>query len=629
FSANLRYLISVSALSLSFILPILTFVYFSSETSQVQTTTQNIPTISKQVPIQETKKQIISENINVPQIISADNAVSSPSSNIHLMPIIVGFWLIGVVIFSIRLMGGIWTVHLYKTRQISAVETHWQEKFDELCQRLQIKQTVKFLQSKKVEIPVVIGWLKPVILVPASAFLQISPKELETILIHELIHIKRCDYLVNFLQSLVEILFFYHPCVWWISAKIKAEREFAVDEFISQMFDTDRFIYAKALASLEEIRSIPTTNLVMAANGGNLMKRIENILDGNRKINSKNVSIWSAVFAITFIVGISAGIYWIKTSDSGKPKNERKVAILINTYRNNHGKVEYEHLLQLQTKYKIPATWIVDGDLIETLKQNGLARDFFRQVKESNSNFILNVPNMDSTIYIDGLESYVPVWKERIRFVNENLAEYSDKIRFYTTSSSQLPQPMEDYLKENQILFMPLRERLSGGQMFYHYYEKNCTRIEYRIEKIFTCRDTDESEKREIREKYLQFNQEIFEFRSNYSKEKFGVEIPQILSLTTNDLTKESADELLHMLQNNGYEFISFEEVTSNEILKKLESSREHKVFYFRIFEISKKYLDRPFANSILSTEVLKKADENLKKSFNVDVTTKDLKPKP
>jgi beta-lactamase regulating signal transducer with metallopeptidase domain len=627
FSANLRYLFSVLALSLSIILPLVTFVYFSNETNQSQLTNQTIQTFSNQVRLQETKKQIVSEKIDVPPMISADKSVSSPSSKINLMPIMVGFWFFGVLFFSIRLLGGIWAVHLYKTREASEVEKIWKEKFDELCENLKIRQKIKFLKSKKVEMPMVIGWLKPVILVPASAFLQISPKELETILIHELIHIKRRDYLVNLLQSLVEILFFYHPCVWWISSKIRAEREFAVDEFISQTFETEKIIYANALATLEEIRTMPSTNLVMAANGGNLMKRIENILTGNRKINSKNVSIWSAVFVVTLILGLMAGLYWIKINDSSKPKSGRKVAVLINAFRNKQGKVEPEHLLQLQTKYKIPSTWIVDGDLIDTLKQNNSARDFFRQAKETNSNFILNIPNMDSTIYIDGLESYIPVWKERIRFVNSNLAEYSDKIRFYTTSSSQLPQPMEDYLKENQISFLPLRERFSGGQMFYHYYEKNCIRIENINEEKHACRDTEESEKREVREKYLQFNREIFEFRSNYSKEKFGVELPQMLNLITNELTKESADELLQMLQNNGYEFVPLEEVTSNDIFKKLENaSREHKDFYFKTFEISNKYLDRPFVNSVVSTEILKKADENLKKSFNVDATTKDLK---
>ncbi|NJM53569.1 MAG: M56 family metallopeptidase [Blastocatellia bacterium] len=421
FSANLRYAISVSALILSLILPVATFVYFSTATSSVQTTRQTVPIVSKSIPAEETKNTIISEPVDVPPPASADNFCFLSLTQYSFLPILVVLWLIGVLLFSIRLIGGIWTVHLYKTRKISAVETHWQEKFDELCESLQIRRKVRFLQSKMVEIPVVIGWLKPVVLVPASAFLQISPKELETILLHELTHIKRRDYLVNFLNSLIEILFFYHPCVWWISAKIRAEREFAVDEFISQTFETERIIYANALANLEEIRSTSTTNLVMAANGGNLMKRIENILNGSREINSKNVSIWSAVFVVTLILGLSVGVYWIKVSE--KTKKGRKIAIVFKDISTEKEEAKpYQNLLELQKKYEIPATWVLTSGLIENLRKNDTANDFFRQAKENRSDFIINVPNINYTIFINGDDEYIDLWKKRVQFVEDNLA---------------------------------------------------------------------------------------------------------------------------------------------------------------------------------------------------------------
>ena len=81
-----------------------------------------------------------------------------------------------------------------------------------------MSQPVRFLRSNLVETPIVAGWLKPVILVPAGLFLQIHPRELEIIIAHELIHIRRYDPLVNLAQSAMEILFFYHPCIWWMSA---------------------------------------------------------------------------------------------------------------------------------------------------------------------------------------------------------------------------------------------------------------------------------------------------------------------------------------------------------------------------------------------------------------------------
>ena len=106
FSASLRYAVSVSALILSLILPVATFVYFSTATSSVQTTKQTVPIASKLIPTEETQNQIISETVGVPPPISEDNLASPSSPNFPLLPILVGLWLIGVMLFSIRLIGG-------------------------------------------------------------------------------------------------------------------------------------------------------------------------------------------------------------------------------------------------------------------------------------------------------------------------------------------------------------------------------------------------------------------------------------------------------------------------------------------------------------------------------------------
>lgn len=614
FSANLRYAVSVSALILSLILPVTTFVYLSTTTNPVQTAKQPLPTISKPILTQETKSQIIAETVDVPPIVSADNSVLSPSPKIPYLTILVVFWLIGVTIFAVRLVGGIWTVHLYKTRQVSEVESHWQTKFDKLCESLQIKRKVRFLKSQMVEMPVVIGWLKPVVLVPASAFLQISPKELETILLHELTHIKRHDYLVNFGQSLVEILFFYHPCVWWISAKIRAEREFAVDEFVSQVFETERFVYARALATLEEIRSVPIPTLAMAANGGNLMKRIENILNGSRKINSKNVSIWSAVFAVTFVVGVIAGIYWLQISKV-KAKTGKKVAVIFSKLSDKPNDDEsYRKFLALQSKYKIPATWVLDSSLIDATKQDQTLPNFFSQTRANNSDFILEVPNISSTIFINGDDEYIKLWKERIRHVEDNLAKNEYQLKKYSIGySSQIPQEMENFLASRGLKLTKL-PRPDFDIRFYFLYEKNCSKSE----KGFTCHDPDAEEQKEIKEKYLRYVNEVLELDSRYYKEKFGRDVPQILRLGTSNLTDDSADELLQNLQDKGYEFVPLEEVTSDEAYKSKDTRESYNELSKEKFRILDKYLDRKFPAP-------PRVDDG-KKVFNVDVNTKDFK---
>ena len=118
----------------------------------------------------------------------------------------------------------------------------------------------------------VVGWLKPAILMPVGVLTGLSSAQVEAILIHELAHIRRLDYLVNLLQTVVEILFFYHPAVWWISKCMTIEREFCCDDFASKR-SRDTATYVGALAVLEERRDANPV-LAVAATGGSLLRRI-------------------------------------------------------------------------------------------------------------------------------------------------------------------------------------------------------------------------------------------------------------------------------------------------------------------------------------------------------------------
>ncbi len=123
--------------------------------------------------------------------------------------------------------------------------------------------------------PLVIGWLRPVILLPASALSGLTPDQLEAILAHELAHVRRCDYLINAFQNVVETLMFYHPAVWWISSCIREEREQCCDDLVVSACG-DRVTYARALLFLEEARGLP--RLAFAANGGSLIYRVRRLL---------------------------------------------------------------------------------------------------------------------------------------------------------------------------------------------------------------------------------------------------------------------------------------------------------------------------------------------------------------
>jgi len=155
----------------------------------------------------------------------------------------------------------------------------WLARFEGLRQRLGIRGPVRLGLSDQVDSLAVLGWLKPVILVPAAALMALSPEALEALLVHELEHVRRGDFLANVLQTFAEALLFYHPAVWWLSGRIRQEREHCCDDAALHACG-DPILYASALAGLEELRISPNpiSNLALAASGGRLMFRIQRIL---------------------------------------------------------------------------------------------------------------------------------------------------------------------------------------------------------------------------------------------------------------------------------------------------------------------------------------------------------------
>lgn len=195
-----------------------------------------------------------------------------------LLPWLVMVWGTGVLLLSVRLMGGwAFTQHL-KHRLLKPVPEWLVEMFGWLREKLGVYKLVRVFESAAVESPIAIGWLKPVVLLPACAITGLSPDQLRTLLAHELAHIRRHDYLVNLLQSIAETALFFHPAVWWISARIRDEREHCCDDIAIEACGHE-LEYAEALAALAEQRH-HTAQFALSATGGSLFGRIQRILAG-------------------------------------------------------------------------------------------------------------------------------------------------------------------------------------------------------------------------------------------------------------------------------------------------------------------------------------------------------------
>jgi beta-lactamase regulating signal transducer with metallopeptidase domain len=220
------------------------------------------------------------------------------------LPLLLAIWLSGVSILTLRLMSGWLWVQRLKSRRVTVAADCWQQMAAKLSRRLHIARSIRLLESSAVDVPTVIGWLSPVVLLPASALSGLAPHQLEAILAHELAHIRRHDYLVNLLQTLVETLLFYHPAVWWVSRQIRIERENCCDDLAVSLCG-DPYTYARALASLEEFRG-GSSQLAMAASGGSLLQRVRRLL-GAPSHAGRGPGWLAGMAAIVLMAGIVAG----------------------------------------------------------------------------------------------------------------------------------------------------------------------------------------------------------------------------------------------------------------------------------------------------------------------------------
>jgi beta-lactamase regulating signal transducer with metallopeptidase domain len=194
----------------------------------------------------------------------------------RLLPALVAGWLVGVILLSVRLLGGWVAVQRLPRRGCRPISGPLAERAAELASRLGVRRPVRFLESSTVTVPIVLGWVRAAILVPAGAVTGLPLAHLEALLAHELAHIRRHDYLVNFLQAAVETMLFYHPAVWWVSHCLRVEREHCCDDLAVRALG-DRVTYARALTALETFRGAGAP-LVLAGSGGSLLARIRRIL---------------------------------------------------------------------------------------------------------------------------------------------------------------------------------------------------------------------------------------------------------------------------------------------------------------------------------------------------------------
>ncbi len=260
-----RYIVGVAALVLMLLAPLATFSFYLQHHAAIVETATSSPISMPASPV--TPKSKVSVDVAI--------SPSSMSRSLDALPWLVELWLLGVAFFSLRSAGGFVLLERERRRQSTVVSPNVLVICRRLQQQLGLNRAIRYCECKWLQAPAVIGWFRPIVFLPINALTGLSEEQLQSVIAHELAHIQRFDPFVNVFQVCVETLLFYHPAVWWLNKRIRAEREHCCDDTAVALCG-NAVEYARALTLMEEWRSAPT--FAMAANRGPLTERIIRVL---------------------------------------------------------------------------------------------------------------------------------------------------------------------------------------------------------------------------------------------------------------------------------------------------------------------------------------------------------------
>lgn len=284
-----------------------------------------------------------------------------PASSMNALYYSVYIWLTGLIILSIRLIAGYCNLFRLKS-QNTRIQGWPQETLLRLKAKLRIRSRIRLVESALVNLPATIGYLKPVILIPVSTMMQLSPGQLEAVIAHELAHIKRADYLLNLFYSIIEVTFYFHPAVWWISSQMRHEREASCDDLAIQITG-NKAGYLKTLLELKTHTSTPPLVMGIFGNNQSFYRRFNRQLitpHHNSKTMEKITIV--ALLLLSFIGFAFRSQEKVIQIDTTKAI-VMKENIIVSDFQDTIPKNKSKHTVRIKTD--------LDGHRYEILKENG------------------------------------------------------------------------------------------------------------------------------------------------------------------------------------------------------------------------------------------------------------------
>jgi beta-lactamase regulating signal transducer with metallopeptidase domain len=323
-SAAARYALAVGALALMMASPVITFFWLHRETIPAARigAQGSLPWVGTAA-----QHAVVAAVSGAP---AAESQRVQPTAMLWLVEI----WFLGVLILSLRTAGGLLWIERMRRKEMRPIGQQLYERYVVLQRRMGLDRVIRYCECHCLDVPAVLGWFRPVVLLPMRALAGMDEQQIEAVIAHELAHIRRLDCFVNLFQIAVETLLFYHPAVWWVSQRVRAERENCCDDEAISVCG-DRVIYVRALTLMEEWRTAPA--LMMAANRSPLGERVVRLLglsgaaaSGRARMGGLGVSLvclTGALLAGNAFLGVAHAS--LGTSSSAKPLQESSSVIIV------------------------------------------------------------------------------------------------------------------------------------------------------------------------------------------------------------------------------------------------------------------------------------------------------------
>ena len=378
---QLRYAFSAIAMVINLILPVITFLVLYKPTYLQLTNT--LPHFSTSTT--ELSRLVIQHT-------------QWYSNTVEYLPYLSLVWLSVISVLSVKLLIEVYTVKQLSHKRIIRPDHELLQRFNRLVTQLGLTKTPQLILSFNTQVPMAIGWLKPIVLIPVSMISGLTPPQLDMLILHELAHIKRHDYIVNFLQTIVEIILFFHPAVLWVSNQMRNEREYCSDD-IAVHHCGDPIAYARTLTETASIcnkhKKCSIPGMAMAASGGDLTQRVLRLVNEHHCSSQGNHGKWFASLTVLSIVFFVAFYQLIQLS---------KMDINTNQYTLSHQKEA------LDTEKFSPINTVVFENTIktnQTIISNKGSQLFPPQKTINNNNIIDEIstkPKASSTLLTAKIE---------------------------------------------------------------------------------------------------------------------------------------------------------------------------------------------------------------------------------